>query len=65
LEIADWPRGLSRERYAETSRDNAIDVAVLPELSEADLEKLGDASSADRTLQAVLVESYLVETCGV
>jgi hypothetical protein len=37
----------------------------LPELSEADLEKLGDASSADRTLQAVLVESYLVETCGV
>jgi SAM domain (Sterile alpha motif) len=65
LEIADWPRGLSLERYAETFRDNAIDVAVLPELSEADLEKLGDASSADRTLQAVLVESYLVETCGV
>ena len=60
--LAAW---LSLERYAETFRDNAIDVAVLPELSEADLEKLGDASSADRTLQAVLVESYLVETCGV
>jgi len=41
LEIADWLRGLSLERYAETFRDNAIDVAVLPELSEADLEKLG------------------------
>jgi hypothetical protein len=40
LEIADWLRGLSLERYAETFRDNAIDVAVLPELSEADLEKL-------------------------
>jgi SAM domain (Sterile alpha motif) len=41
LEIADWLGGLSLERYAETFRDNAIDVAVLPELSEADLEKLG------------------------
>ena len=41
MEIADWRRGLSLERYAETFRDNAIDVAVLPELSEADLEKLG------------------------
>ena len=41
MEIADWLRVLSLERYAETFRDNAIDVAVLPELSEADLEKLG------------------------
>jgi hypothetical protein len=41
LEIADWLRGLSLERYAETFRDNAIDAAVLPELSESDLEKLG------------------------
>jgi class 3 adenylate cyclase len=41
LEIADWLRELSLERYAETFRDNAIDVAVLPELSESDLEKLG------------------------
>jgi SAM domain (Sterile alpha motif) len=41
LEIADWLRGLSLERYAETFRDNAIDVAVLPELRESDLEKLG------------------------
>jgi SAM domain (Sterile alpha motif) len=29
------------ERYANTFRDNAIGVAVLPELREADLEKLG------------------------
>ena len=40
MKIADWPRGLALERCAETFRDNAIDVAVLPELSEADLEKL-------------------------
>jgi len=46
LEIADWLRELSLERYAETFRDNAIDVAVLPELSEPDLEKVGVLSSA-------------------
>jgi len=41
LDIADWLRGLSLERYAETFRDNAIELEVLPEVSEADLEKLG------------------------
>ena len=41
MEIADWLRGLSLERYAETFRANAIDVTVWPELSESDLEKLG------------------------
>jgi class 3 adenylate cyclase len=41
LEIADWLRGLSLERYAEAFRDNAIELEILPELSEADLEKLG------------------------
>ena len=46
LEIADWLRELSLERYAETFRDNALDVAVLPELSEPDLEKVGVLSSA-------------------
>jgi class 3 adenylate cyclase len=29
------------ERYAEAFRDNAIELEVLPELSEADLEKIG------------------------
>ena len=41
MDIADWLRGLSLERYAETFRDNAVEVEVLPELTEADLEKLG------------------------
>ena len=41
FDIADWLRGLSLERYAEAFRANAIEVEVLPELSEADLEKLG------------------------
>jgi class 3 adenylate cyclase len=41
LDIADWLRGLSLERYAEAFRDNAVDIEVLPELSEADLDRLG------------------------
>jgi hypothetical protein len=41
LDIADWLRGLSLERYTETFRANAVEIAVLPELNEADLENLG------------------------
>jgi class 3 adenylate cyclase len=41
MDIAAWLRGLSLERYAEAFRDNAIELEVLPELSEADLEKIG------------------------
>ena len=41
ISITDWLRGLSLERYAEAFRDNAIELEVLPELTEADLEKIG------------------------
>src|SRR5215831_5288915 len=41
MDIAAWLRGLSLKRYAEAFRDNAIELEVLPELSEADLEKIG------------------------
>ena len=38
MDVAAWLRGLSLERYGEAFRDNAIELEVLPELSEADLE---------------------------
>ena len=41
MDIAAWLRGLSLERYAGAFRDNAIELEVLPQLSEADLEKIG------------------------
>jgi class 3 adenylate cyclase len=41
LDIGDWLRQLGLERYAQAFRDNAIDIEVLPELTDADLEKLG------------------------
>jgi class 3 adenylate cyclase/predicted ATPase len=41
VEIGTWLRGIGLERYEPAFRDNAIDVEVLRELTEADLEKLG------------------------
>ena len=41
MDIEDWLRQLGLERYTQAFRDNAIDAEVLPELSDADLEKLG------------------------
>jgi hypothetical protein len=41
MDVAAWLRGLSLERYVQAFHDNAIELEVLPELSEADLEKIG------------------------
>ena len=41
MDIAEWLRGLALERYAGAFRDNAIELEVLSDLSEADLEKIG------------------------
>ncbi len=41
MDIAAWLRGLGLERYEPTFRENEIDAEVLPELTEAHLERLG------------------------
>src|SRR4051794_40169265 len=41
VDVAAWLRGLGLEQYVPLFRDNAIDAEVLPELSDADFEKLG------------------------
>ena len=41
VDIATWLCELGLERYEAAFRDNAIDAEVLPELTDADLEKLG------------------------
>jgi class 3 adenylate cyclase/predicted ATPase len=41
MDIAKWLCGLGLQQYAAAFRDNAIDAEILPELTEADLEKLG------------------------
>jgi hypothetical protein len=41
MDIEKWLCGLGLQQYVTTFRDNAIDAEILPELTEADLEKLG------------------------
>jgi hypothetical protein len=41
MDVAEWQRTLGLEQYAPVYRQNEIDHEVLPELTEADLEKLG------------------------
>ena len=41
MDIAAWLQDLGLEQYEQTFRENAVDAAVLPELTDADLEKLG------------------------
>ena len=41
VDIAAWLRDLGLERYAAAFQENAIDAEVLPELTDADMEKLG------------------------
>src|SRR3954469_25017782 len=41
MDVGTWLRGLGLEQYAAAFRDSEIDADVLPELTEADLEKLG------------------------
>ena len=41
MDIAGWLHGLGLQQYEQAFRDNAIDAAVLPELTAEDLKDLG------------------------
>jgi SAM domain (Sterile alpha motif) len=41
VDIATWLRGLGLVQYEQAFRDNAIDAAILPELTADDLKDLG------------------------
>jgi hypothetical protein len=41
VDVAAWLRGLGLEQYEPAFRENEIDAEVLPELTEAHLERLG------------------------
>jgi class 3 adenylate cyclase len=50
MAVANWLRRLGLEQYAPRFRENEIDWAVLRELTEADLEKLGLSVGARKKL---------------
>jgi class 3 adenylate cyclase/tetratricopeptide (TPR) repeat protein len=41
VDIDDWLRSIGLAQYAQTFHDNAIDVSILPDLTDQDLEKMG------------------------
>jgi class 3 adenylate cyclase len=41
MDVGEWLKGIGLGQYEETFREHAIDAEVLPELTEADLEKFG------------------------
>jgi class 3 adenylate cyclase/tetratricopeptide (TPR) repeat protein len=48
VDVAAWLRALGLEQYELAFRENAIDVEVLPDLSETDLDRLGVAPVGHR-----------------
>jgi predicted ATPase/class 3 adenylate cyclase len=64
-DIGSWLGGLGLERYAQAFRDNDIDAEVLPELTDADLEKLGVSLGHRRKiLRAVAQRHEATATVG-
>src|SRR5271170_5112301 len=48
MDIAEWLRSLGLEQYEPAFRDNAIDGAVLPQLTPDDLKDIGVAQVGHR-----------------
>ena len=54
--IAEWLARIGLERYAAAFAENDIDVAVLPHLTDADLEKIGVSLGHRRKILAAIAE---------
>src|SRR3954469_3950866 len=57
VDVGGWLHGLGLGQYQQAFRENDVDADVLPELTEADLERLGVASLGHRKrlLRAIAV----------
>ena len=65
MHVASWLRSLGLEQYEPVFRRNEIDHEVLPELTEADLEKLGlPMGHRKRLLKAIATLSTAVPTAA-
>ena len=56
VDMSEWLRELGLERYEQAFAVNDIDADVLPELSEADLEKLGVSLGHRKKLLKAIAE---------
>ena len=67
MDLARWLRSLGLEQYEAVFRENAIDLSVLPDLTDQDLEKLGVLLGHRRKLQRAIanVETTTNAASGV
>src|ERR1700730_17232506 len=61
LDIDGWLRGIGMEQYAQTFRDNGIDLSVLPDLTDQDLEKLSVLLGHRRKLLRAIADLETIE----
>jgi class 3 adenylate cyclase/predicted ATPase len=61
LDIDDWLRRIGLEQYTQTFRDSAIDLSVLPDLTDQDLEKLGVLLGHRRKLLRAIADFEAIE----
>ena len=54
MDLGGWLRSLGLEQYEAAFRENAIDLSVLPDLTDQDLEKLGVLLGHRRKLQRAI-----------
>ena len=65
MDVAAWLRTLGLEQYEPVFRQNEIDHEILPELTEADLEKLGvPMGHRKRLVRAIATLSTAVPTAA-
>jgi class 3 adenylate cyclase/tetratricopeptide (TPR) repeat protein len=65
MDVTEWLRSLGLEQYASVFRQNEIDHEVLPDLTEADLEKLGvPMGHRKRLVRAAAALSAVMETAA-
>jgi class 3 adenylate cyclase/predicted ATPase len=65
VDIAAWLRGLGLAQYEQAFRDNAIDAAILPELTADDLKDLGVTLVGHRRRLLAAIASLRTETRSV
>ena len=60
-QIADWLEKFGMSEYAQTFRENGIDLSVLPDLTDQDLEKLGVLLGHRRKLLRAIADLEAIE----
>ncbi len=56
MDVGEWLQGIGLRQYEGKFRDHGIDLDVLPDLTEADLKKLGVALGSRKRMMKAIAE---------